>query len=63
MILSQEQLREITGKVRWSAQCRALAQMGIHHFVRPDGKPIVEESALRPDKSERTVEGPRLDGI
>ena len=44
IILSNEELAEITGRKRFRAQVRALRQMGIRHWVRPDGKPVVPVS-------------------
>ena len=44
LILAAEELQEITGRKRYSAQVRALREMGIRHWVRPDGKPVVPVS-------------------
>ena len=41
MILTPEQLRELTGKERYSAQRRALDHMRIPYRVRPDGSLVV----------------------
>lgn len=41
VILSPEEIREITGKVRPSAQARALAAMGIESKSRPDNTLVV----------------------
>ena len=46
MILSKEQLIELTGKMKPSAQIRALRSMGINHRIRPDGTPAVSESHI-----------------
>jgi hypothetical protein len=37
MFLTPDELRELTGKARSSAQARALRAMGIEHRARPDG--------------------------
>ena len=44
--LTEEELRHITGRRRYSAQVRALTRMGIGHVVRPDGRPIVTRRSL-----------------
>jgi hypothetical protein len=44
--LTEEELRHITGRRRYSAQIRALTHMGIGHVVRPDGRPIVTRRSL-----------------
>ena len=40
-ILEPEEIRKITGKKRWSAQIRALVDMGVDVICRPDGSPVV----------------------
>lgn len=37
MFLTPTELADLTGKVRSSAQVRALRAMGVEHRVRPDG--------------------------
>lgn len=39
--LTYEEIVEITGKVRPSAQARVLRAMGIDHIIRPDGSVFV----------------------
>lgn len=41
MFLTPDEIQELTGKIKPAAQIRALRAMGIHHHVRPDGKPVV----------------------
>ncbi len=41
LFLTRDELVELTGKKRKSAQIRALAEMGIPYRVRPDGTPAV----------------------
>lgn len=41
MILTADQLADLTGYRRHSSQVRALRRMGIEHWIRPDGRPIV----------------------
>lgn len=46
LLLTDAEVEELTGFTRHTAQVRALRQMGIDHYVRPDGKPCVLESCL-----------------
>jgi len=41
MFLTDTEMIELTGCKRPSTQCKRLTMMGIHHLVRPDGKPKV----------------------
>jgi hypothetical protein len=41
MFLTSEQLHELTGYRRPSAQVQALRRMVVEHWVRPDGGPVV----------------------
>lgn len=41
MLLSAADLRELTGRQRAAAQCRALDAMGIVYLTGPDGHPRV----------------------
>lgn len=54
MFLSESELYELTGKKRSAAQCRALIEMGVPHWVRPDGKPVVVEADLLQTKAGKT---------
>lgn len=56
MILSQQELIELTGRTRKDAQVRVLRFMGIEHRLRPDGSIAV----LR-DHVERILSGNPLD--
>ena len=42
--LTSEELREITGKVKPSAQIRYLRKLGITFIIRADGKPVVSRN-------------------
>ncbi len=60
LLLDKEQLSIVTGKVRWSAQIKALRQMGFEVKVRPDGFPLVDMEhyrivmgAMQPKQTER----------
>ena len=46
MILSQEQLFELTRKKRSSSQADVLNSMGIEHRLRPDGSVVVSQLHL-----------------
>lgn len=46
MFLNNDQLHELTKKVRPSAQARELKRLGIKHGVRGDGSLVVMESAV-----------------
>ena len=46
LCLTKKEIRELTLKVRYSAQTRILSEMGIRHTLRPDGSPVVLYSAL-----------------
>jgi Domain of unknown function (DUF4224) len=46
LCLTKEEIRELTLKVRYAAQVRALSEMGVHHTLRPDGSPVVLHSTL-----------------
>lgn len=41
MILTTEQVEELTKKKRHAAQCRVLLGLGIAYAIRPDGSPVV----------------------
>ena len=46
LCLTKKEIRELTLKVRHSAQTRTLSEMGIRHTLRPDGSPVVLYSTL-----------------
>ena len=46
MLLTQDEIHDLTGYIRPTAQIRALKAMRIPHRVRPDGRPIVVESDI-----------------
>lgn len=41
VVLTDVELRQVTGLSRYRAQARALARMGISYRLRPDGFPLV----------------------
>jgi hypothetical protein len=46
MLLTPDQLEILTGYRRPSAQVRALRRMGVRYLLRPDGRPVVDDSAI-----------------
>lgn len=46
MLLTPEELAELTSRVRRKAQCDVLRQMGIPFKIRPDGSPAVLRAAM-----------------
>lgn len=44
--LTPEEVAELTAKKRWTAQCRALADMGIPFRPNAVGRPLVERAAV-----------------
>ena len=46
LCLTKKEIRELTLKVRHTAQARILSGMGIRYTLRPDGSPVVLYSTL-----------------
>jgi hypothetical protein len=44
--LAPEEVAELTARTRWTAQCRALAGMGIPFKPNAVGRPLVERSVV-----------------
>lgn len=44
--LRPDEVIELTGKKRWSTQCRVLAQMGVPFRPNGVGRPLVERGAV-----------------
>ena len=44
LILGADELEEITGRQRFTAQAKALARIGISYKLRPDGFPLVSRA-------------------
>lgn len=44
--LTPDEVVELTGKKRWSVQCRVLAQMGVPFRPNGVGRPLVERAAV-----------------
>ena len=58
MILSDDQLHEITGRVRRSAQRRTLDHLRIQSRLRPDGSIVVFEADLHATTENRPAQKP-----
>lgn len=41
IFLTQEEIRQMTGRVRYKSQSHVLSTLGIEHKVRPDGSMLV----------------------
>jgi hypothetical protein len=59
MLLTPDQLEILTGYRRPSAQVRALRRMGVRYLLRPDGRPVVDDSAIT--GRDASCEGPRFE--
>jgi len=66
-LLTAEEIKRITrGKVRWSAQCRALDKKGIRYMragANNDGEPLVWQSAVDAEGKPKQPAGHRWDRI
>lgn len=62
--LTPEEVHELTDRTRWSAQCRALASMGVPFKPNAAGRPLVERAAVcsAPVKA-KAKRGPNWDAI
>lgn len=62
--LAPDEVHELTARKKWSAQCRALAAMGIPFRPNAVGRPLVERSAVlsAPPTAGKT-NGPNWDAI
>jgi hypothetical protein len=63
--LSPEEVEELTARQRWSAQCKALAGMGIPFRPNAVGRPLVERAAVcsAPAKSKPAKRGPNWEAL
>lgn len=64
MWLSPDEVAELTARTRWTAQCRALAAMGVPFRPNAVGRPLVEREAVvsTPAKA-KPRKGPNWDAI
>lgn len=44
--LTPDEVAELTARQRWTAQCRALAEMGVPFRPNAVGRPLVERAAV-----------------
>jgi hypothetical protein len=61
MFLNADQIAALTGYRQRRRQITALQRMGIRHWVRLDGRPVVAESAL--EKPQHSADGPNWEAI
>lgn len=57
--LFADEIEAITGKVRHSAQRRALDVLGVPYRVRPDGSPLVLRADIERQPAEQTKRRPQ----
>lgn len=58
MILTIDELAALTGRTKYSAQCRALDALGITYRKRHDGSPVVLRSTVDAILGAKTVAEP-----
>ena len=62
--LTPSEVETLTGKVRWKAQCKVLAGMGVPFIVNGAGRPLVERSlVLREKPKAKRVTEPNWNAI
>lgn len=61
--LTSDELSELTGRVRPSAQAKALNAMGIDHMVRPDGSLAVYRSVIEPGRAKKRQPKPDYNAL
>lgn len=63
--LATEEVRELTSRTRWTAQRRALKEMGIPFRPNHAGRPLVERASVLQFRGEpkRTPDEPNWGGI
>lgn len=62
--LTPDEVHELTDRVKWSAQCRALSRMGVPFKPNAVGRPLVERDAVVSGKKpQRKPRGPNWDAI
>ncbi len=61
--LTKDELQELTGKVRPSAQSRALNTMGIDYTTRPDGTIAVYRHTIEPNTKAKKQSAPDYDAL
>lgn len=62
--LDPAEVAELTAKQRWTAQCRALAAMGVPFRPNAVGRPLVERAAVcTAGKKAKKIKGPDWSAI
>jgi hypothetical protein len=62
--LTPDEVLDLTARKRWSAQCRALAAMGVAFMPNAVGRPLVQRSAVLSEPSKRrSPKEPNWDAI
>jgi hypothetical protein len=64
--LTPEEVQELTDRQRWTAQCKALATMGIPFRPNAVGRPLVERAAVCSNagsKPKAAKRGPNWDAL
>lgn len=61
--LSHAEVIELTGKQRWTAQCRALAGMGVPFRPNAQGRPLVERGAVLSEDRKPAKKTPNWDRL
>jgi hypothetical protein len=63
--LSPEEVAELTARMRWSAQCRALAAMGVPFTPNAVGRPLVERAVVCKGSTNkpRAKRGPNMEAL
>lgn len=56
--LTADELHDLTGRIKWQAQCRALSAMGVPYRPNAQGRPLVERAAVlkHRERDRRTTE-------
>lgn len=61
--LTPDEIHELTDRKRWSAQCRALAAMGVPFRPNAVGRPLVERSVVLSTKPPAAKRGPNWSAL
>lgn len=62
--LTPEEVAELTARTRWSAQCRALAVMGVPFRPNAVGRPLVERASVcKSQPKPRPKRGPNMEAL
>jgi hypothetical protein len=62
--LTPAEVEELTARQRWSAQCRALAEMGVPFRPNAVGRPLVERAAVLTEPAKpKSRKGPNWEAL